>query len=114
MLWYVALVHAMYLSLYNLCAITQCLRHMGLSDVFVCLLSVCLQLAFCTGEYQMAAAPVPAAEGSIARGQRSGPRPQACPGALLRRLGPYSSDSCFVQTAAGPILPHYWGTDKYF
>lgn len=42
-----------------------------------------LQLAFCTGEHQVAAAPVPAAEGGPAGGQRCGPRPQARPGALL-------------------------------
>lgn len=47
------------------------------------LLSVCLQLAFCTGEHQVAAASVPAAEGGTAGGPRCGPRPQARPGALL-------------------------------
>lgn len=53
---------------------------------------LCLQLAFCTGEHQVAAAPVPAAEGGAAGGPRRGPGPQARPGALLGRLGPHASD----------------------
>lgn len=53
---------------------------------------LCLQLAFCTGEHQVAAAPVPAAEGGAAGGPRRGPGPPARPGALLGRLGPHASD----------------------
>lgn len=79
---------------------------------FSLLLSVCLQLAVCTGEHQLAAASVPAAEGGPAGGPRSGPRPQARPGALLRRLGPHTSDCCSVQAPAGPLLPHYRGTSE--
>lgn len=72
-------------------------------------LSISLQLAFCSGEHQVATAPVFVAEGGAARGQRRGPRPPARPGALLRRLGPHAPDRGSVQTAAGPILPHYRG-----
>lgn len=61
----------------------------------------------------MAAAPVSAAEGGAARGQRRGQRPPARTGALLRRLGPHSSDRGFVQAAAGPLLPHHRGTEDF-
>ena len=58
----------------------------------------------------MAAAPVPAAEGSAAGGQRCGPRPPARHGALLRRLGPHAPDCGALQDAPGPVLPHHRGT----
>lgn len=112
MLWYVAQVHVMYSPLRNMCVITWRRRHMRSSDVFLLSLSVRLQLAFCIGEHQVAAASLPAAEGGAAGGKRRWPRPQARPGALFRWLGPHASDSCFVQAAAGPLLPHYWGTDE--
>lgn len=67
----------------KMCTITWSLRCSRSSDMLALLLSVCLQLAFCTGEHQVAAASVPAAEGGTAGGPRCGPRPQARPGALL-------------------------------
>lgn len=73
---------------------------------------LCLQLALRSGEHQVAAAPVPAAEGGAAGGPRRGPRPQARPGALLRRLGPHTTDRGSGQAAAGPVLPHHRGTEE--
>ena len=112
MLRYVAQVHVMYSSLQNMRVITWRWRHMRSSDVFLLSLSVRLQLAFCIGEHQVAAASLPAAEGGAAGGKRRRPRPQARPGALFRRLGPHASDRCSVQAAAGPLLPHNRGTEE--
>lgn len=70
-----------------------------------------LQLAFCAGEHQMAAASVPAAEGSAAGCPRCGPGPATGPGALFRWLGPHTSDCGFVQAAVGPLLPHCRGKE---
>lgn len=60
----------------------------------------------------MAAASVPAAEGSSAGCPRCGPGPPTRPGTLFRRLGPHTSDCGFVQAAVGPLLPHCRGTDE--
>lgn len=55
----------------------------GSSDVFVIIVVICVQLAFCTGEHQMAAASVPTAEGSASGCPRCGPGPPTGPGALF-------------------------------
>lgn len=57
--------------------------HIRSSDVVALLLSVSLQLVICTGKHQVAAAPVPAAKGGAAGGQRCQPGSQTRPGALL-------------------------------
>ncbi len=57
----------------------------------------------------MAAASVSAAEGVSAGGERAGSGPQACAGALLRRMGPHASDSGSVQTDAGSLLQDHPG-----
>lgn len=62
----------------------------------------------------MAAASVSAAESVSSGGERSGSGPQACAGALLRRLGPDASDSGAVQTAAGPLLQDHPGLSALF
>lgn len=112
MLWYVAQVHVMYSPLRNACHHLASEAHEVVWCVSALSLSVHLQLAFCIGEHQVAAASLPAAEGGAACGKRRWPRPQARPGALFGWLGPHASDRCFVQAAAGPLLPHYWGTDE--
>lgn len=62
------------------------------------------QLAICSGEHPLAAAPVRHAEGGHSGVFCGGKGGTSCPGALFRRLGPYPPDCGSGQDPAGPVL----------
>lgn len=69
------------------------------------------QLAVCTGKHSLAAAPVRHAKSGHAGVLGGGEGRKACPGALLRWLGPHPADRSPCQGSAGPLLPDIRGGD---